>query len=115
MDRPSWVRNEAEWKGHCCEIVEASEALIAGHRSLTECARRLAGLSHKVCADRDPDFLTFIGVNSETDRFPIGHVRAEWEPTSLARVDGERSEIESRLLAPAIAAARNLVLKYGSA
>jgi hypothetical protein len=70
MDTPSWVRNGAEWEDLCRQIVAASTAVIRAQVSLTEGARLLAALSHEVRADDDPGFLTFIGIASETDRFP---------------------------------------------
>ncbi|WP_267225570.1 hypothetical protein [Dyella silvae] len=39
-------------------------------------------------------FLTFVGVDSETDRFPIGAVRAKWAETALKEIDAERLAAE---------------------
>ncbi|HTV85382.1 MAG TPA: hypothetical protein VME63_08245 [Dyella sp.] len=42
----------------------------------------------------DKLFRPFIGVDSETDRFPVGQVRERWSVEALAEVDAERFAAE---------------------
>jgi len=115
MDTPGWVRNEAEWEDLCRQIVAVSTAVIRAQMSLTEGARLLAALSHEVRAADDPGFLTFIAIDSETDRFPVGEVRAKWLPSALPALDAERVQIESRFLETAQRASRQLLARYSRA
>jgi len=39
-------------------------------------------------------FDPFVGVDSETDAFPLGEVRAHWSKEALARADDERRATE---------------------
>jgi hypothetical protein len=65
-----------------------------------------------VRADEDPDFTTFIGIDSESDHLPIGIVRREWASDALAEKDRDIRELEDRWREAAYGAARNLLEKY---
>jgi tRNA G37 N-methylase Trm5 len=41
---------------------------------------------------RDQDLLTLVGIESETDHFPLGDVRLRWDPEALAHQDRQRAE-----------------------
>ena len=58
-------------------------------------ARELLGLMVRLDVPReDPDFATFVLIESETDALPVGPERREWAPDALERlaVDIARSE-----------------------
>jgi hypothetical protein len=95
------------------EVVRTATAILNGSIDIITGARRLSTLQHQVYADNDPDFMTFVGINSDTDKFPIGEVRRHWSQESLVRYDAERQHKEEYWKPYAIAAARRLVIKYG--
>lgn len=79
---------------------------------MVEGARRLSGLRHDVRADDDPDFLMFVGIDSESDGFPIGESRSLWDAAALSVADQQREAFEARFREAALEAAARLIAKY---
>jgi len=76
-------------------VVEAASQVLAGLLSPILAARELLGLMVRLDVPReDPDFATFVLIESETDALPVGPERREWAPDALERlaVDIARSE-----------------------
>lgn len=61
---------------------------------MTEGCRRVSRLVFDLNQRSNKLFLPFVGVDSETDRFPLGDVRTRWSPAALARADEERANVE---------------------
>jgi Protein of unknown function (DUF2489) len=112
MERPSQITNDEEWFALCADVVRTASGILDGSADLITGARRLSGLSHRLHADKDPDFVTFIGIDSETDRFPVGEVRQYWSPEALSRYDAEREQAEQHYRPSGLESARKLVEKY---
>ena len=68
----------------------ALENLLAGEVYLTESVREVAQWSWSNHGLSEELFRPFVGVDSETDRFPIGGTRELWDADGLARADAER-------------------------
>jgi hypothetical protein len=114
MERPPQITNDEEWRKSCSEIVRVCGALLEGRVGVVAGARDLGALRSQVAADMDPDFMTLVGIDSSTDRFPLGKVRDQWSPEALARYDEERQREEDYWRPYAVKAARNLIAKYGA-
>ena len=112
MERPWQITNEEQWDVLRAEVTRAASGLLDGSIDLITGVRRLASLSHKIHADKDPDFITFIGIDSETDAFPLGTVRQHWNPEALAKYDLERERAAQHYRPHALASARRLITKY---
>ena len=95
------------------QILEAARSLVAGSISVTEASRRIAGLARELGLGLEEPFLTFVGIDSETDGFPLGQVRALWNPSALSQLDAERLEYESLLRGVALESAVAVVSRYG--
>ena len=80
----------------------------------TETSRTIAALRFKLGEEANGLFLPFVGIDSETDRFPLGHVRDHWNAESLASIDRQRIEVEAVYLSSALDAAKAL-LSYARA
>jgi hypothetical protein len=63
-------------------ILDGSISIIAGSRQL----RAFCG-GHGRIDEFDPDFLTFVGIDSETDDLPVGENRRHWGADALAKKD----------------------------
>jgi hypothetical protein len=113
MKRPPQITNEEEWRKSCSEIVRICKGLLDATVGVVAGARDLGALRWQVAGDKDPDFTTFVGIDSSTDRFPPGHVRDHWSPEALTRYDEERRREEDHWRPYAEKAARNLIAKYG--
>jgi hypothetical protein len=65
------------------------DQLIAGEIGVIEASRALSSLQFEFDAPLREVFQPFVAVDSETDRFPIGHVRREWSSSALAIKDAK--------------------------
>ena len=83
------------------KITAVATAMINGEMSLIEGCRIISSLRHTANSPNDDIFNVFVGVDSETDGYPLGKVREGFNPEYLRRLDddieqyleGERSSI----------------------
>ena len=90
-------------------LVVVLDALLSDRISITEGCRRVVRLRFELNEERSKLFLPFVGVDSETDAFPLGAVRDLWSPTALVREDQERSRVEDRCRPFVIKASKELI------
>ena len=57
----------------------------------------------------DPDFLPFVGIDSETDHLPIGEERQHWNPEALRERDVEIERSQEHWRDYALDACRKLM------
>ena len=94
-------------------VIEIARGMISGQISIVEGSRQLALLSPEVTGkDLDPDFVPFIGIDSESDHIPLGEVRERWSKEGLERMDAEQREIEDHHRTWAIEASHKLLERY---
>jgi hypothetical protein len=98
---------QREWN----DLLTVLEALKGGQIGITAGCRRVTALGHALGEGHSDLFLPFVGVDSETDRFPMGDVRELWSADALWRVDKERAEIEAHY-SPFVMRAIDELLKY---
>lgn len=77
------------------DLIEVLNALLSERLSVTEGCRRVSRLASDLNQRSNKLFLPFIGVDSETDRFPLGDVRTRWSSAALVREDEERARVEN--------------------
>lgn len=82
------------------------EFLLEGKMCLTEGVRGVAQWRWSNHGLNEEFFSPFVGVDSETDRFPVGKVRELWSAEALAKADAERDIVEARY--------RNWMMECGS-
>lgn len=88
-----YITNEEYVKSVRQEVVDVAKAMMSGELQFLEGARRLSALRHEAAVrEDDADFLTFVGIASETDEFPLGRVRKEWPDEVLQRIQPEIDE-----------------------
>ena len=68
--------------------------LVEGRLSVIESARVLSKLTYWSGLDTDPDLVTFVAIDSETDTLPVGEVRKYWAAHALEREDVEIAKAE---------------------
>jgi hypothetical protein len=96
------------------QIVATAHELLAGSISVTEAARRITGLATELGKVHDPPFVTFLGIESETDVFPLGDVRDRWNPSALQKQDAGRMRYEAVVRATALEACREILRIFGA-
>jgi hypothetical protein len=93
-------------------VVETATAILEGRLCVTEGARILSELSFDLSAQWDDSFAAFRDVDSETDAFPLGDVRAHWNPSALAREDASRQLYEETARPRVNLACGELIRRY---
>jgi hypothetical protein len=108
MSPDEQLRNEATK-----QVVETAKGMLDGKIGIIEGSRILGSLYFKVGVDRsDPDFIDFVGIDSETDHLPIGRVREHWAADALARKDKEIKDAEDSYRERALASCRELIKRF---
>jgi|SRR5579871_1576566 len=77
------------------ELLEILDALLSGSIGITEGCRHIARLRHTLGQSENELFLPFVGVDSETDAFPLGEVRQKRSAEGLMRADEQRTAVET--------------------
>ncbi|MBS0193984.1 MAG: hypothetical protein JSR34_07035 [Proteobacteria bacterium] len=72
------------------ELVATLEALLGSRLGVTEASRKISAVRFDLKQDNNPLFYPFVGIDSETDQFPLGPVRDLWAIEALERYDQER-------------------------
>lgn len=76
-------------------IVETAQAMLDGKMTYLLGARELATLRHEAEVENtDADFMVFVGVDSDTDDFPLGLVRELWDKSALEKLQPQIDEAE---------------------
>jgi hypothetical protein len=88
-------------------VLDGSIGIIAGARQLRVFAGGHAGID-----EFDPDFRTFVAIDSETDDLPIGESRRYWAADALAKKDIEIARCEDLYRVEACEAASRLVERF---
>ena len=94
------------------KIVVAARSILSGELGVIAGARQLCGLGHQIGADSDPDFIFFVGLDSESDHLPVGEVRQRWNPDALREKDAEIAAIELSAREKTFEICRRLIEKY---
>lgn len=71
-------------------VLEAAQEMLSGTLSYIEGARKInrAWQSSRL-NQHDPDFLPFVGIDSQTDALPFGEMRAYWQAAALKALQPE--------------------------
>lgn len=94
------------------QIVAICESVLAEEIGVIAGSRRLNRLGLQLYGARDPDFVTFAGVDSETDHLPVDAERANWSAEALERKDREIAHAEKTYQEDVFLACRKLIERY---
>ena len=95
------------------KVVAIARELLAGRIGVVDAARQIdAFRGDRVGLDEfDPDFVTFLAIDSETDDLPLGETRRHWAADALAQKDREIARCDELYRAQALEAASHLVAR----
>jgi len=71
------------------QILQTATGMIRGEIPLIEGARKLCNLRHQIGASDSELFNVIVGFESQTDDYPIGHVREAYTREALLQLDAE--------------------------
>lgn len=96
------------------ELLSTARDMISCRKNLIEGVRQICSLSHSI---NDPDnsvFNLLVGVESETDHFPLGKERDNWNAESLNRLDVEMEEYISDIKDDVLQSCNEIIRLYNS-
>ena len=94
------------------QIVAICESVLAEEMGVIAGSRRLNRLGLQLYSAHDPDFITFTGVDSETDHLPVDAERANWSAEALERKDAEIAYAEKTYREDVFLACRKLIERF---
>jgi hypothetical protein len=98
------------------DVVLIARRALVGDLDPIVAARRLSALRWSVgLTDQDPDFTTFVVIDSETDSLPVVTERDQWSPEALTRLQAEIAEARDWALSIGKPAFENVVRRFGTA
>jgi hypothetical protein len=112
MKAPDWVTSELYWKKQCSRLVALCRDVVDRRVSAIQASRTINRFRFELRAEKDPDFLTFTLIDSDTDNLPLGGVREHWSEEALVQKDAELRDAEAFYAEMAKKAAANLIKKY---
>jgi hypothetical protein len=110
---PEQIRyNEEHRRLIGAKVAALAKRILAGEVGIAEGSGELARWRFDLGAEADPDFVFFVGVDSETDHLPLGPARRHWNPEILQAKDAELALYEARVRERAFQICRRLIQKY---
>lgn len=94
------------------KIVAICESVLNEEIGVIAGSRRIKGLGFELFDDHDQDFMTFVGIDSETDHLPVDRERKNWSVEALERKDKEIAELEAAFKTVAFEACQKLILRF---
>ena len=96
-------------------IFHAAKDMLAGKLTYIEGTREIvAAWWASKLDENDPDFLPFVGINSETEALPLGEIRAHWQRAALEAQQSEIDHVEIWARQYGEPYCRNLVTRFSS-
>lgn len=94
------------------ELVELANSMLAGEINLIEGVRRICALRFAVQDPENEAFLPIRAIESETDNFPLGAMRASCSPDYLQRADRDMQKYLADAQDDILQACREIVRKF---
>ena len=94
------------------ELVSVASSMLASEKSLIEGVRQICALRFEIEDPENEAFLAARGIDSETDAFPLGPMRATCSPEYLERMDREMQSYLSEARADILAVCREIVATF---
>ncbi len=104
--------NEEHQRIAQARVVIIAQGILDHAVGIIEGARQLTPLRFDVCGENNPDFIYFVGLNSETDHLPLGESRSRWNCEALKAKDAELKVYEAKVSVEAMRRCRGLIDTY---
>ena len=109
----SWNESEILKARHA--ILDAAQDMLAGRLTYIEGARKIVAAWWTSKLDEgDPDFLPFVGINSETEALPFGEMKTHWQPAAVDTLQPEIDRMQAWARRFGEPHCRNLVARFSS-
>ncbi|AOZ04637.1 hypothetical protein BKK80_01350 [Cupriavidus malaysiensis] len=94
------------------ELIVLANSMLAGELNLIEGVRQICALRFAVEDPENEVFLVIRGIDSETDTFPLGAMRANCSPEYLSRMDNEMQRYLSEAQVDILEACREIIKAF---
>ena len=98
-------------KEQACDV---AQRLLDGTMPLIEACRSIQRPLAQLGLREDPEFITFVGIDSEADQYPFGPERRYWNKDVLAKLEEELRGFESHYHPSAEEACRAILRRLGA-
>jgi hypothetical protein len=112
MNPPSTVQDREIWLKHCCEARALAQRIIDGAIGVIEGSREMVAYGERLHARDTEEFRIFLGIDSESDGFPMAQTREHWSADALGAKDSEIKAFEDFYRARAVEAAAKILKKF---
>lgn len=103
------LERQSALRSQCSEVCQS---VVVGKIGLVEGIRSLVSLSFELeCEDEEP-FLSFRGIDSQSDHFPLGECRNLWDNEALAREDASRVMFERDFMEKVVADCNEIIQRF---
>lgn len=97
------------------KIVLLCRQMLSGELSFFEGAIQVCSLRFNIgISEFDPDLLTFVAIEAETDHLPPSHIQHRWSNVALQRLQTEFEKTEIWASTVASHACHNLIERFSS-
>lgn len=76
-------------------IAATATKMLAGELSYIDGSRAILAALPAAQVDNMDEFMAFVGIDSETDRFPVGATRDQWQSDALESMHPELDKAEN--------------------
>lgn len=94
------------------ELLDTAEAILSGRLGIILGSRRMQAFRFDLRDDLDTDFMTFVGIDSQTDHLPVDDERRNWSEEALVRKDIEIAEAEEFHRTEVVEACRRIIARF---
>ena len=96
------------------QIITIAEGMLSGKIDLIAGSRKLCNLRHGIGESENPAFLPIIGFESQTDDYPVGEQRQQYNQNYLQQLDKETQDFVEQAKPALLAACRRILEMLGS-
>jgi len=94
------------------ELLAIAKAILEGEIGVIRGLRLVQSFRFDLADELDPDFMTFVGVDSDTDHLPVDDERENWSQEALDRKDVEIAEAQAFHREKVFQACRHLINRF---
>ena len=91
------------------QVVEIAKRMLSGEIDLIAGSRKLSDLRHAIGESENPAFFPIVGFESETDDYPVGEQRQQYDQNELKRLDKEMQDYIEQVKPAVLAACRRIL------
>lgn len=107
------MKNERQIRDVKGKAVETAKDMLEGRVGIIEGSRLMQKLLWQTeITEDDPDLLSFMAIDSETDDLPVGEERRHWSTQALRERDVEIRRCEALYRQTAIEACRRIIERW---